>query len=89
MHIGLVLVEQNGERFLFRTPAWSSIEVGDTVVVEGDKTGKVVGTVSSIFTDDNYYDFIIKTANTKTPLPKVLGKLEYVECRYFTEENDG
>lgn len=85
MAIELVLVKQNEETFLFQAPKWF-VDEGETVVVEGDKTGKVVKVIDYIYTDDKHFDFIVMCAGAKTPLPKVIGKLMFTECRYEEEE---
>jgi len=91
MRIGIALVDQNGETYLVQIPKWSDIEAGDSVVVgEKDKhTVKVVNVIDSIETDDKYFMFIVESCGAKLPLPKVVGKIEFVECRYMEGEADG
>ena len=91
MYIGLVLVEEKGERYLFQSPAWSSITIGDSVVVkvgETDHTAKVINVISGISKDDSHFQFILDACRAKQPLNKVMGRLEYVECRYLHEEEE-
>ena len=82
MYKGLVVVEQNGEKFILETPAYCGIGKGDTVVTEGDKTGKVVDLIN-ISTNDKYYIFL---SNFYGKFRRVLGRLDYIECHYEEEE---
>ena len=79
MYKGLAIVEQNGEKFIFETPAFCGIEKGDTVIVEGEKTGKVVDTLNCISTSESHYRFI---ENYYGKFKRVLGRLDYHECHY-------
>lgn len=91
MYVDLVLVEQNGDRYLFRAPAWSYIKEGEQVICEtsrGEAMGKVITTYTAD-DDDKCMKFAVECCGASIPLNRIVGRLKYVEMRYPQEDENG
>ncbi len=88
--IGLVLCKHRneGKKYLFRAPAYSSIDKGDTVVVE-DQNGETMATVvgyADVIVGNEEYEMILECCGATLPLKRVLSKVVYREFRW--DEDD-
>lgn len=73
---------------LYRAPAWSHLESGDEVYVEGEDTEKKMIVMASITIgkdETEMIDFIMKATNADTDVKKVVKKVVY---RYFDYEEE-
>lgn len=92
-YMDLVLCRKNGFEMpvIFRAPAWSYLEKGDTVIVDwGD--GGTEAVVEKSYTvsvkDKDEIDFIMTASGTKLLLRKVLKKITYRELDYMEEDDN-
>ena len=89
MKTDLVLCElENGKDYLFYAPFCSSLDAGDSVIVE-TIYGEKAATVSAIYRtcSEDVAQFAIACAGGRTPLKRVLAKIITREIKY--EEGDG
>ena len=84
--------EGSTNKFLFRAPAWSYLNKGDTVIVE-TKKGEQKATVVAVSTETYDYEdkttkFIVDSMGATWPLNKVLAKVVLSEIHYKDEEEN-
>lgn len=92
-YMDLVLCRKNGFEMpvIFRAPAWSYLEKGDTVIVDwGD--GGTEAVVEKSYTvsakDKDEIDFIMTASGTKLPLRKVLKIIKCIDFEYKEDEDN-
>lgn len=92
-YIGLALCRHDGcpKSYLFRMPAYESLEAGDRVVVEtkkGQQLATVVSTVAAIHPGDEDFKLILGLAGVERveDLKRVLQKCVYKDFEYEEDE---
>ena len=84
--------KEDGDRtYLFRAPAWSGLEKGDSIKVEtqhGQKLATVVSTVTLRSDDTEKIDFIMHGTGADENVRKVISKVTYVNFEYSEEEDE-
>ena len=79
-----------GRQMLCCAPAWAILESGDHVLVEGIDRAYEVIVVNKLTVDptSDIYQFILDAANFKTPLKRLLKKIEYREFEYEEDKHE-
>ena len=78
-----VLVQQGTGIYLFRAPAFSKLQQGDTVLCDtsfGTEYGQVSAVVTLSEDDEDKIDFIMRATRANKTVRKVLSKVTH---RYF------
>ena len=92
MTVGLALVkfEHSNKQYLFKTPKFAHIEVGNFVKVEDtDDIATVVKYLSYIDTNEDDFDMIITATKATLPLKKILSVYHEQTFIYDKDEEDG
>ena len=93
-YIDLVVCKHkdSDKRYLFRAPAWSSLEEGQDVIVETSNglEPAIVVTVNTFDNDckDTDTQFILKSMGATWPLKKVVSKIVVKELDYRDYEKE-
>ena len=90
MDLVLVKTDKFGQ-IVYAAPAFSHLEEGDRVVVEGASQPELEGVVvASMTVDANGEEavFFTKVMNANCPLRKVLRKFRFVEMEWKEDEDD-
>lgn len=91
-YVDLVVLESpiHGRNIIAKAPLETHIEKGQYVKIQNEKgqtaTGTVISSLTWIEENEKIFDFIVKVANEKLPLSKVIAVIQEKEISYEDEE---
>lgn len=71
-------------------PAFSGLEKGDEVFIGDGDFSEYVGDVTTVYTSDSIYQFVLNVAGGEEPLPRIREKVTYIrEEFHYPDQEEG